>query len=517
MTPRKTGLLLLAAALLTTGCTPSGTGSAPPPTLTPMATDTTPTASESPAAELRLSDCTAAVDGLLAGGPPADRRLTWECGSLEVPLDYDDPDGRSLTMSVVRGRIAGDRERVGALVVNPGGPGGSGNDAALNLAYRLPLEVVEGFDIVGFDPRGVNQSDPLTCVSDRDKDALFGAEPYARDDAEFELQAGIAQAVADGCFDRYGEDLGQYNTLNAARDMDRLRAALGEDQLTYLGYSYGTTLGSTYAELFPDRVRALVLDGATDPTLDERGATEAQARGFEAAFTAFAAECRAQADCAAGDDPRITVLTLLDAARAQPLPAQGGREVEVGLVLTAVISALYSEEDWPTLAAALGAAVDGDGSGLAFLADRYTGRAADGSYPNRLESNLAVNCSDSADTYTDDQLRAFIEDLRAEYPLFGAPIATNLLLCDRWRATRHPLPDRDADGAAPILVVGTVNDPATPYTGAQAMAAGLDSGVLLTWDGEGHTAYPKTECVTRAVDDYLLRLTVPTGDSCPAG
>ncbi|MBA3251972.1 MAG: alpha/beta fold hydrolase, partial [Geodermatophilaceae bacterium] len=503
MRARRAGPAIAIALVLVTGCVSTVNG-------IPAARDVAPVAGTQsapappPAAELVLSDCTDTVDELLSGGPPPDRELTWECGSLDVPLDYADPDRDTVQLAVVRGRLDAERDRIGSLVINPGGPGGSGTDAALNLAYRLPIEVVEGFDVIGFDPRGVNFSDPITCVSDEYKDELYGAEPYARDEAEFQVQVEIAETLADGCFERYGEDLGQFNTVNTAHDMDQLRAALDEEQLTYLGYSYGTTLGSTYAELFPDRVRALVLDGATDPTLDDRGGTEAQARGFEAAFGAFAAACAAQEDCEAGDDPAATVQQVLDDARTEPLPADDDRKVPVGLVWIGVISALYDERQWPTLAAAIGSAADGDGSGLAALADGYTGRAADGEYPNRLEANLSINCADTAERYDDDEIREFIEDLRRKYPLFGAPIATNLLTCDRWRTTRTPLPERDAAGAPPILVIGTVNDPATPYSGAQAMAGELDSAVLLTWQGEGHTAYPKTPCITQAVDAYLL-------------
>lgn len=515
---RRAGALTVVSLIVLSGCVSTVDGM-PSARGTPSAagTQSSSRAEEPSPAELEVSDCTDTVDELLAGGPPPDRELSWECGSLDVPLDYADPDHGTVQLAVVRGRLRDEQRRIGSLVINPGGPGGSGTDAALNLAYVLPIEVVAGFDIVGFDPRGVNFSDPITCVADDYKDELYGAEPYARDDAEFQLQVEIAETVAGECFERYGEDLGSFNTVNTARDLDQLRAALGEDRLTYLGYSYGTTLGSTYAELFPERVRALVLDGATDPTLDDRGATEAQARGFENAFTAFAAACVAQPDCAAGEDPAATVQRVLDDARTEPLPADEDRQVSVGLVLIGVLSALYDEGEWPTLSAAIGAAADGDGSGLAALADAYTGRAPDGTYPNRLEANLSINCADTAETYTDDEIRAFIEELRGKYPLFGAPIATNLLTCDRWRTARTPVPERDAAGASPILVVGTVNDPATPYSGAQAMAGELDSAVLLTWQGEGHTAYPKTPCITQAVDAYLLRLTVPVDDSCPAG
>ena len=512
-------VLALCAMLAVSGCTTVISGT--PTAAGQPVTSSTPAPTEPadielpPAAALELADCTAYVVDLL---PDLERDLTWECGTLEVPLDYRDPDGDQLDLAVVRARLNGQKDRVGSLLLNPGGPGGSGADLVLSLAQDLPLDVVERFDLVGFDPRGVNLSEAIVCVPPDVKDEAYAAEPYARDDAEFDLLVDLAETTAEMCHDRYGDALGLFNTLNTARDMDQLRESLGDEALSYLGYSYGTTLGSTYAELFPDNVRALVLDAATDPTLGERASTEAQARGFESAFDAFAADCVANGPCAAGDDPKQTVLDVLDAARRSPLPISGedGRTVAVGLVLVGVLASLYDQETWPMLADAIGSAVAGDGSELAKLADGFTGRREDGSYPNRLEANLSINCADTGEMFSDEEIRAFIEELRGKYPLFGAPIAANLLSCDRWLTPRFPLPERDAEGADPIMVVGTTNDPATPYTGAQAMAAELDSGFLLTWDGEGHTAYPKTPCIASAVDKYLIDLVVPSDGTCPA-
>ncbi|MGI8692464.1 MAG: alpha/beta hydrolase [Geodermatophilaceae bacterium] len=471
-----------------------------------------------PAATTTFSDCTSQFQTIVAGRPGSERPLRWECGTMPVPLDYDVVGGTELSIHVVRGRLDSQHDRIGALFVNPGGPGISGTDLALNLSLTMPIDVLERFDLVGFDPRGVNFSSPVECVPDAYKDELYDAEPYVRDDAEFQVQVDIAETIAGMCYDRYGDELGLINTMNTARDMDQLRESLGESRLTYLGYSYGTTLGSAYAELFPENVRALVLDAATDPTLGERAATEAQARGFESAFDAFAAECVATGACAAGENPQQTVLHVLEDARQSPLPIPGGdgRTVSVGLVLTGVLSSLYSQEMWPALAAAIGLAESGDGTGLVQLADSYTGRQADGTYSNLLEANLSVNCADSAETFTDVEIRALIEEMRGLYPIFGAPIAANVLSCDRWQAPRHPLPIRNAGGAQPIMVIGTTNDPATPYTGAQAMTGELDSGFLLTWIGEGHTAYPKTPCITGAVNAYLIDLRVPTNQNCPA-
>lgn len=502
---------ILLGALLIVGCT-----SSPPDPSATAASTLAPSDGPSPP-PITWADCTADTEPKFTGRRPNDRTVTWECATLSVPMDYDEPDGERLHLAVVRGIVQGERERIGSLVVNPGGPGASGNDLALNMAYALPLDVVRGFDIVGFDPRGVNFSDGVECVSDRQTDALFDVEPYARDDAEFGDLVALAEDVAAGCEDRYGEGLGAFNTTDTARDLDRLRTSLGDERLTYLGYSYGTTLGSTYAELFPDRVRALVLDGAVDPSLDEMESAQAQARGFSDAFTAFSQACADNAPCAAGLDPAATMTAVLDAARRSPLTVEDStRTVAVGLAFTGVLSALYREESWPALARALGEAEQGDGTGLATMADGYTGRRPDGTYPNRLDANYAVNCADSDEIFSDEEIRGFVEQMRTQYPLFGAPMAANLLTCSHWRAPRTPLPARDAPGAAPILVVGTKNDPATPYTGALALARELRSGLLLTWDGEGHTAYPKTRCVTAAVDAYLLELTVPEQTACPA-
>lgn len=519
MSRRRLAAAFVSVAVCSTACTAVITGS--PPTGGPAGTRSVETdvGALPPAAPTDFTDCTADFQRIVVGRPGSDRPLQWECGTLPVPLDYTRPDGTRLPIRVVRARLDSQLDRVGDLFVNPGGPGISGTGLALDLALSMPIEILQRFDLVGFDPRGVNLSGPVQCVPDDYKDVLYAAEPYARTDAEYQLQVDIAETVATMCYDRYGDDLGLINTVNTARDLDQLRESLGETTLTYLGYSYGTTLGSTYAELFPDHVRALVLDGATDPTLGDRASTEASARGFESAFDAFAADCVAQRDCAAGPDPKQTVLDVLDTARQAPLPTTGAsdRTVAVGIVFTGVLSSLYSEDSWPVLADAIGTAAAGDGTGIAQLADSYTRRGPDGSYPNVLEANLAVNCADSASTFSDGEIRVFIEEMRVLYPLFGAPIAAGLLSCDRWKAPPHPLPIRDGGGAAPIMVVGTTNDPATPYTGAQAMAKELDSGFLLSWDGEGHTAYPKTPCVTAAVDAYLIHLAVPAAASCPAG
>jgi pimeloyl-ACP methyl ester carboxylesterase len=387
----------------------------------------------------------------------------------------------------------------------------------------MPEEVLQRFQLVGFDPRGVGLSTPVECIPAAVKAEMFATEPRPSTAAEIDAAFALADRVATGCEDEYGDALRIFNTVDTARDMDRIREALGDEQLTYLGYSYGTTLGSTYAELFPDKVRAMVLDGAVDPDADPVAKAEGQAAGFEGAFDAFAAGCKAfRSGCPVGDDPRAFLGSLLDAAGARPIPAReegDERRATAGDVLTAVVSALYDEDSWPQLSQALAAAQKGDASGVFTLADGYTQRMDDGTYSNLFDANYAINCADTAveEQVSEEEIRRLVAEWSREYPLFGAGSAVDLYDCNVWDAERTPLPERDAEGSPPILVIGTEGDPATPVEGAVDMAAALDSGVLITWEGEGHTAYPKTRCVTDAVNAYLLRAEAPVDDlTCPA-
>jgi len=515
------GAVLACIALLASGCTTVVTGSASPaapadPAAEPAATSAPPQAP--PVDDISWEDCTDAVERAVGG--ELDRPLTFECGTTRVPKDYDNPTDGEYELFLIRGVSTEQTARIGSLLVNPGGPGASGVDTAVGLALSLPLEILARFDIVGFDPRGVGISDPVECLSDSFKDEIYASEPTPRTPEEIDEALDLSEEVGDGCEAKYGDELGNFNTTYTARDMDRLREALGDEQLTYLGYSYGTTLGSTYAELFPDRVRALVLDGAVDPSKDDLESSEGQAAGFEQAFDAFAADCAARGSaCPAGADPRTLVYQLLDQAEASPIPSSGpdGRSASDGLVFTGVLSALYSQDAWPDLARALADAQAGDSAGILALADGYTRRQSDGTYPNLTDANIAINCADSDQTFTPSDVREYIAEWDVTYPLYGAALASGLMTCTLWEATRHPLPERDAAGSAPILVIGTEGDPATPYEGAVTMAEQLEAGVLLTWEGEGHTAFPKTDCITDAVVNYLIDLVAPTdGTTCPA-
>ncbi|SFP48006.1 alpha/beta hydrolase fold [Geodermatophilus dictyosporus] len=483
----------------------------------------TTTPAEPEAAPITWTDCDAQITGLIAGTPGSERDIAFECGRTEVPIDHDEADGETLPLFLVRAKLAGQTDRIGSLLVNPGGPGGSGADAALGLALSLPEDVLRRFDLVGFDPRGVGLSTPVECIPAELKDRSLAAEPRPTTQEQMDEVLALTDEVAAACEEEYGEALGTFNTVDTARDMDLLRESLGDEQLTYLGYSYGTTLGSTYAELYPDRVRALVLDAAVDPDADRQARTESQAAGLEASFDAFAANCTGLVSgCPIGDDPRRFVEDLLTAAAADPVPSSAAGETRTatpGVVLTAVLAAMYDPGSWPQLSQGLAAAGSGDSAGLFSLADAYNGRLEDGSYTNLQDANLAITCADTPEdeAFSEEQVLQLAQDWGQRYPLFGAGAASSLYTCGAWDAPRTPLPERDAEGSAPIVVVGNEGDPVTPLPGAVDMAEDLDAGVLLTWQGQGHTAYPKTPCVTDAVNAYLIDLTVPQdGLTCPA-
>jgi len=464
-------------------------------------------------------------------GPVAARaNVSYQCTTVKVPQDWSRagtspgtaPSGPTFDIAVIRARSADQRDRIGSLLVNPGGPGGSGVDLAVYLSLGqafggLPADVINRFDIVGFDPRGVSRSSPVKCISDEILDATFGYEPDPADQAEFDGLVDLAERISETCDARYGDTLPLYSTEQAARDMDAVRAAVGDPKLTYLGYSYGTLLGATYAQLYPDHIRALVLDGAVDPRQDTVAASESQAKGFERAFGNFTEWCSANAArCPIADDPRGAITTALDKARSSPVPGSDGRDATAGWVFYAIVSSLYTEAGWQRLASAIAELEAGDPEEVFQLADSYAERRPDGTYSNMFDANTAINCADEEAPPPLSRIRQLQSQWRAKYPLFGAPLAVGLITCAVWQGKRDPVPTGRADGAPPIVVVGTTGDPATPYEQTARLADMLGVGVVLTWQGEGHTAYPETGCVNRAINDYLIKLTVPRrGLTCP--
>jgi pimeloyl-ACP methyl ester carboxylesterase len=469
---------------------------------------TTPTPS-SPVDTIAWRDCESEAQHLIDSPITG---FTIECGEVTVPADWATPAGReTMSIALLRVRSVNQKQRIGSLMVNPGGPGGSGRWLAAATTGFLPADVLERFDIVGFDPRGVGDSSPLRCVTDAQKDAMIALAPDPQDDAAFAEAERYASEMVQGCVNAGGERLGLYNTEQTARDMDAIREALHEEKLTYLGYSYGTLLGYVYAGLFGDHVRALVLDGAVDPTQNGVAASEGQAAGFEQAFDHLAADCASRGSaCKIGPDARATVNELLTQTATTPVKGEDGRSATSGIVMNAVVGALYSQQGWAQLEQALSALRSGDPSGVFELVDSLSGRNPDGEYDNSMDANTAVNCNDEAAPSSAADVRTLQSEWRAKYPLFGAPLAMTLLACTAWPSGLHdPFPVGEAKGAPPILVIGTTGDPATPYRSTQVLADALGEATVLTWEGEGHTAYPQTRCVRQAVNPYLLEGSLP--------
>ncbi len=461
------------------------------------------------------------------------QELTWtgegdllDSTEVEVPLDWSEPGGETIEIAVMRHKAAGDS--LGSLLMNPGGPGGSGYDYVRDYAqYLVTPGVLEQFDLIGFDPRGVNHSNPVTCYTDAaDRDEyLYGTyeSPYGTQGWVDELTER-EKAYADACEENTGPLLAHIDAASVARDMDVMRAVLGDDKINYLGYSYGTYLGTMYAELFPDKVGRMVLDGAVDPTVSDLEALANQMGGFESALRAFVADCQANnSDCPfSGDvDSAMTeIRALLDGIDAKGLVASDGRELDSATVGTGIADYLYSDSLWPDLAI-LFADLQAESADSTFAAaDDYNGRNADGTYiDNSNDVYSAVTCAEG-DLGTDsvDTLGG-IPVLKEKAPTIGDYFGyddTFVLdaLCSNWP---HPVAEQptvfDAEGADPIIVIGTTNDPATPYANAVSLAKQLSSGVLISYEGEGHTIYAQgVTCVDEAVDAYLIEGTVPTED-----
>lgn len=444
---------------------------------------------------------------------------SFDCATIQVPVDYRKPRGETFGLNLLR--VPADGEPIGSLVVNPGGPGAPGTTYAsmAGMAFRSPL--LENFDVVGFDPRGTGSSSPVDCLTDSELDAYLAMDPSPDDEWDREVTAEMATRYGRGCGENTGEILGHVTTAEAARDMDVLRAALGEEALTYFGASYGTKLGATYAELFPDRVGRLVLDGAVDLTADSRTLSLEQAAGFETALRAYVENCLESSDsCFLGDslDEGLgTIKNLLDDIEEEPLPA-GDRELQVGNAFYGVVAPLYNQDMWVMLSAALRTALRGDGSLLLGLGDMYASRNPDGSYAdNSMEANYVINCLDDPSSVPLDEIPSHFDDFDEASPTFGRIFAWGLVGCAGLPVTSSEKPlDIKAEGAAPILVLGTTRDPATPMKWAESMADQLDSGVLVRRDGDGHTAYNAgNDCINEIVEGYLVDGDVPDdGTTC---
>lgn len=438
----------------------------------------------------------------------------FECGTVTVPLDYSHPNGEKIRIALNRKPATEPGKRIGSLLINPGGPGGSGI-TFLQQDIGSFTNVNQYFDLVGFDPRGVGLSSPIRCLSGPEEDQFNAIDPVW-DDAD-EKQKGIAadkNYVAE-CQAHNAKLLPFVDTENAARDMDLIREAVGDSKLTYLGLSYGTFLGQMYAHLFPTHVRALSLDGVVDPNRSAADMDYTQLVGFESNLQAFLTSCSARrtganrCQYAASGDPTQKLYDLMDRIDANPIRV-GNRDLTHALALNGVLTALYDQSFWPYLDVALVRADQGDGTTLLAFSDIYYERNPDGTYSNTLDANNAINCLDHP-VATDI---SFYDSLQQKYAtaskLFGPAFQYDWLICAYWpvKPTRQPGP-LDAPGAPPILLVGGSNDSATPYAWAEAVHSELSNSVLLKRQGNGHTSYDSNSCAHAAEDAYLISLTLP--------
>nr|WP_272818751.1 alpha/beta hydrolase [Mycolicibacterium rhodesiae] len=443
-----------------------------------------------------------------------------ECGEVEVPVDYAESGGTVARLALIRFPATG--QKIGSLVVNPGGPGGSGVEAAIKLVKTLPPDVRQRFDFVGFDPRGVGASIPaLRCNSDADDDA-------ARTDPQVDYSAmGVAhiedtrKQFAQRCVDKMGtEFLANIGTVNVARDLDRIRVALGDEKLNFLGYSYGTDIGSTYAEAYPDKVRAMVLDGAVDPDADPIQSSIDQAAAFQKAFDDFVGDCVGDGGCPLGADPAKAVDVyhrLVDPLVAAPARTEDPRGLGYSDAITGTVMALYSPTMWSTLSYGLDELAQGDGDILLKLADAYLGRDSDGHYANTNDVQNAVNCVDAPPNT--DRAKAVDKDrqLRQVAPFGSYGQFTGnapLDVCAFWPVPPSSGPHSvSAPGLPSVLVVSTTGDPATPYQAGVELAKEL-GGSLLTYDGTQHTAVFRDQpCVDAYAAAYLIDLAVAPKDA----
>ncbi|MFF3931235.1 alpha/beta hydrolase [Streptomyces hirsutus] len=432
----------------------------------------------------------------------------WQCGTLRVPLDWSEPDSGTIGLALIRAKATGD-DRLGSLLFNFGGPGGSGVSMMPSYATTAS-KLRERYDLVSWDPRGVAASEGIRC---RDDEEIQAAESVdSTPDTPAEEQAYLADAAdfGKGCQESAGELLAHVSTTDTARDMDRIRQALGDDRLNYFGISYGTELGGVYAHLFPKRVGRLTLDAVVDPSADTVGHAENQTRGFQRALDNYLKST--------GRDPgqgSREIAELLDRIDAEPLPTSSkGRELTQSLALTGIVLPLYSKDGWPVLTSALEAAEEGDGSELLALADGYNERDASGKYGTTTHSQRAISCLDDKQRMTAAQTEELLPEFERISPVFGPFLGWDTAgWCHDWPVPgQHDSPEVSAPGAAPVLVIGNTGDPATPYEGARQMADELGEGVgiVLTWEGEGHGAYGSgSDCVDSTVNAYLLDGTVP--------
>ena len=447
-----------------------------------------------------------------------------ECALISAPIDYADPTGGATELALIRKQSTG--TAIGSLFINPGGPGGSGYDLiAQSVDFVASEDLQSNYDIVGWDPRGVGRSSPVTCLDSRQLDGyLYGVSSNpVGSDGWFDERAEAARGFADACARNTGALLGHIDAASTARDLDLMRDLVGDVKLNYLGFSYGTVFGGQYAQLFPLNIGRMVLDGATDPTLPQSEVFVTQMAGFESAFRAFLAYCIEAEGCPFTgplENAAAQASALFAGIEERRLVATDGRTLTPGTLGTAIAYPLYDEGSWKTFIEMLAALEAGDAN-LAFeSADGYNGRSPDGTYAsNATVVYTAALCVDGV--YSGDLAgtKATLAAIQVAAPITGKYLAYSDWVvvdtaCQVWPVDPALEPGPvTGTGADPILVLGTTNDPATPYAWGRALAAQLDSGVFVTRNGQGHTAYARgNECIDTTVDEFFVEGTVPARD-----
>ncbi|MER5933647.1 alpha/beta hydrolase [Streptomyces sp. NPDC002054] len=510
---RTTAAAALAASLLSTaGCSDSTQQQEPP-----KGAAASPTR-QAPAQKLHWDACPPPSPAQGGGQAPSQ---DWQCATLKVPLDYAKPEGEQIELALIRTQARDKKNRIGSLVFNFGGPGGSGI-ATLPPAAEQFDALRDRYDLVSFDPRGVGRSAPVLCESDRQLDAYYAQDNTPSNPAQEKQYLDSIRAYQKACEKNSAKVLPHVGTTNAARDLDELRRALGDDKLNYFGISYGTELGGVYAHLFPTHVGRAVFDAVVDPTETSEQGALGQAEGFQLALGNFAQDCVDRGDACQLQGSTVkeiqdNIIALQKRLETAPIAGIGDRKLTQSAATNGIAQALYSKELWPLLEQGLDEAEGGQGQLLMALSDALNGRDENGRYSNIGAANTAINCVDTKQRFDLAQTKAKLPRFRAASPVFGDLLGWGVLTCTGWPVTgTSETPDVSAPGSAPILVIGNTGDPATPYEGARKMVERLGPGVgvELTYKGEGHGAYNSGDpCVQKAVNSYLLDGTVPPSNT----
>ncbi len=446
-------------------------------------------------------------------------RQDFECATLAVPIDYTKLATGTFEIALLKYE-ARTSKKLGSLIVNPGGPGGSGVDYAYAAEYIFSPAILDRYDIVGFDPRGVSRSEPIRCLTDKELDANNNSDSKPDNDAEFKTLLQDTKKYVEKCKDK-NKYLTSYSTANVARDLDILREALGDKQLNYMGKSYGTYLGTLYAQFFPEKVGRVVLDGAVDPSISNFQQTLTQAIGFDQAFNSFATDCNKRKNCTLPKDKDAAIAEmqkLFSQAANKPFPTKRNSErtLSESMMVLGTASAMYdSQSGWPRLRKAISEAQNGYGDTFRKLADEYTGRQNDGSYPNNeFDSGAVIDCLDFNEPRSVERIRRDAKAFEAKAPLFGPYLAYGGVTC-KFFNQESEVTIEPTTTANPVIVIGTTGDPATPYQWAQGLSKLLTNSVLISLTGEGHTGQGQgNACIDHQIDDFYLTGKAPTTSTC---